>query len=103
MFAMTTKVNAKPAKCVIEKGDDVVFSGGCEFEMSDNNGSFFLRQLNEDIIPSITSISVYITDPGIAYVSGLTVNGNNSRWGTAKRSIKDSACWVGSDFTICAY
>jgi hypothetical protein len=33
----------------------------------------------------------------------LTDEGINSRWGRAIRSRRDRACWVGEDFTICAY
>lgn len=27
----------------------------------------------------------------------------NSRWGEAKRSSQDKACWVGGDFKVCAW
>jgi hypothetical protein len=57
----------------------------------------------KNILPNITDISVYIVSPGIAEVRGLTIYGNNSRWGPAIRSKKDLACWTGSDFEVCAY
>ncbi|MFM7652762.1 MAG: hypothetical protein ACKO5M_07590, partial [Vulcanococcus sp.] len=55
------------------------------------------------ILPNITNISVSIVSPGVAEVRGLTTDGINSRWGSAVRNKKDSACWTGSDFEICAY
>ncbi|WP_017295364.1 hypothetical protein [Geminocystis herdmanii] len=44
-----------------------------------------------------------IIKSGVAEVRGLTTAGINSRWGEARRSKSDKACWVGDDFTICAY
>ena len=41
--------------------------------------------------------------PGVAEVYGITTSGINSRWGPARRSSKDKACWVGTDFSICVY
>ena len=50
----------------------------------------------------ILDVSVFIVAPGEAEVRGLTVHGINSRWGPAKRSTQDAACWMGADFRICA-
>ena len=50
----------------------------------------------------ILDVSVLIMAPGEAEVRGLTAHGINSRWGPAKRSAQDAACWVGADFRICA-
>jgi hypothetical protein len=47
-------------------------------------------------------ISVSVVRPGVAEVRGLTKRGINSRWGEARRSKSNRACWVGEDFKICA-
>jgi hypothetical protein len=39
---------------------------------------------------------------GMAEVRGLTVDGINSRWGSARRNVNNPACWDGADFQICA-
>jgi len=93
----------KDARCVVKQNGDIAYSGSCEF-IPDSGGSFGIRRKgNARILPNITDISVYIVSPGVAEVRGLTTSGINSRWGTAVRSKKDTACWTGSDFEICAY
>ena len=48
-------------------------------------------------------VSVDIIEKGVAEVRGLTKDGINSRWGSAKRDLKDKACWKGDDFKVCAW
>ena len=76
------------------------------------DGSFSVtRVMNKDgittILPNITTISVTLIAPGLAEVNGLTTTGINSRWGRARRSQEEPACWVSvadeSDFKICAW
>ena len=50
--------------------------------------------------PSATSASR--SSPGVAEVRG-DPGRINSRWGEARRSRRDRACWVGEDFSICVY
>ncbi|MEB3210763.1 MAG: hypothetical protein VKL39_05390 [Leptolyngbyaceae bacterium] len=91
------------ARCVIKGGsDEIRFDGECLFGQFGGNGSFFI-EAPSGLIDGYMSISVAIIEPGIAEVRGLTTDGINSRWGEAQRSRSDAACWVGSDFTICAY
>ena len=92
---------AKPAHCVVESGPGYV--GPCTFSPFGGNGSFSLSRPQQPILPNISTISVTITRPGEAEVRGLTTWGINSRWGSASRSRADAACWVGTDFRICAY
>ena len=97
--------NEKNTECIIRGGPDlsiVKYSGTCLFS-KDKKGSFRIRKSEGEIIPSITQVSVYVLSPGVAEVRGLTSHGNNSRWGPAKRSQQDPACWTGSDFEVCAY
>ena len=93
---------SKFANCDIHTAGKVAFSGKCLF-IPDADGSFSLSDFNEKpLLEGILVVSVTVTGKGAAEVSALTVNGNNSKWGAAKRSTKDKACWLGSDFKICA-
>jgi len=90
----------KMARCVIKPDR---YDGECVFRPQ-ANGSFSISRRDESSFDGgVTMVTVWVTVPGEAEVSGLTVSGNNSRWGTATRSTDDPACWVGADFEICAY
>jgi hypothetical protein len=82
---------------------EVHFDGPCRF-LGEKGGSFSLSALDGDsaLYEGILDVSVTIVAPGKAEVRGLTELGINSRWGEARRSKKDPACWVGSGFEICA-
>ena len=90
----------KMARCVIKPDR---YDGECVF-LAQANGSFSISRRDESSFDGgVTMVTVWVTAPGEADVSGLTVSGNNSRWGAATRSTDDPACWVGSDFEVCAY
>lgn len=96
---------ARDARCRIEENRRVVFEGICDFTPDGREGSFGLSPRGGSQRPlygSILSVSVWVMEPGVADVRGLTRDGINSRWGTARRSTSDPACWDGSDFRICA-
>ena len=90
-------------KCAVESEGQSTFRGKCVF-FRENGGSFTLRSANPSrtLLEGITDVSVYIVGKDMADVRGLTTDGINSRWGEAKRSKTDKACWVGSDFKVCA-
>jgi hypothetical protein len=90
-------------QCHVEGSGKVEMSGTCRFT-SEKDGSFALENVDRDkpLFGEISIVSVSIVSPGVAEVRGLTVRGNNSRWGEARRSPGDRACWQGSDFRICA-
>jgi hypothetical protein len=94
---------AKSAMCTIESNGVVEFEGYCEFE-SERGGSFSIADYdpNKPLFGTIMSVSLYVVEKGIGEVRGLTRDGINSRWGEAQRSRHDPACWIGSDFKICA-
>jgi len=89
-------------------GNDVQFKGKCSF-LPEAGGSFTLMDAKgkDMFYGSIGMVSVTLTGKDTAEVSGLVLDegggGHNSRWGEAKRSKTDGACWDGSDFRICAW
>jgi len=89
--------------CRVESEGKVVVSGKCRF-VPEAGGSFTLenRDAKRPLYGEILMVTVSIVSPGNAEVRGLTRQGINSRWGEARRSNQDRACWEGSDFKICA-
>jgi hypothetical protein len=87
----------------VETAGKVEMSGACRFTR-EKGSSFALASANRDkpLFGEILMVSVSIVSPDVAEVRGLTMRGNNSRWGAARRSPRDRACWEGSDFRICA-
>lgn len=100
MIGASGSALARPARCVIS--GSVHYKGKCDFMRA--GASFSLAPIGRASFPGgITPVSVAIVSPGVAEVRGLTRDGVNSRWGEARRSKRDPACWEGSDFRICAY
>jgi len=108
-FALAPALAASPppeprvARCVVKSRASFEYRAPCRFT-PEGKGSFTLSPLNRRFMQEeVSAISVWIVGPGRAEVRGLTSEGINSRWGEARRSRRDPACWIGSDFTICAY
>ena len=104
MFALPAAAHARPrlARCVIAT-EEAPYSGPCRF-IPEAGGSFGLEPVRGRLFfGEIASISVAVTKAGEAEVRGLTRAGINSRWGSARRSRRDPACWEGQDFSICVY
>lgn len=98
------QAKAKPAVCQIDGGGQTRYKGKCLFT-PEQGGSFTLQhpQKNKALMNGISMVSVSIIEKDFAEVRGLTKEGINSRWGEAHRSQQQKACWVGSDFKICAW
>lgn len=94
--------DAKPAKCVVIGNGMTPYNGMCKFT-PDNGGSFAIEPTGKPAFGGATVINVSVISPGVAEVRGLTRDGISSRWGEAKRSKADPACWLGGDFKICVY
>ncbi len=94
----------RTVSCRIESAGTPVYSGKCRYTAA-GGGSFHLDNPAEGrpLTGPIVSVSVTIGAPGVAEIRGLTQAGINSRWGEAKRSAGDRACWVGSNFRVCAW
>ncbi len=91
---------ARPVRCMLT--GSVHYAGKCDF--TNAGASFSLAPIGRASFPGgVNPVSVAIVAPGVAEVRGLTREGINSRWGEARRSKRDPACWEGSDFRICAY
>lgn len=101
LFAATA-AEARPARCVIASAGSATWRGPCDF-VAERGGSFGVRPYRGSFGDGIGVISVSLISPGVAEVRGLTRDGINSRWGTARRSSRDRACWIGEDFSVCVY
>ncbi len=103
-IAVMAQGKSRLVDCRVESEGKVQVSGKCRFT-PDEGGSFTLEHSDPKrtiFFGEIMSITVSIVSPGVAEVRGLTRQGVNSRWGEARRSASDRACWQGSDFKICA-
>lgn len=91
----------RTARCLVASAGNPTWEGPCRFD-AERGGSFTISA-PERFGADIEQISVTITSPGVAEVRGLTADGIISRWGTARRSRRDRACWTGEDFNVCIY
>ncbi|MDP8912347.1 MAG: hypothetical protein M3N39_02075 [Pseudomonadota bacterium] len=93
----------REARCLVKAAGAPDYRGPCRFS-PEKRGSFTIVPGGRRAFGNgITSISAWMVSPGVAEVRGLTREGVNSRWGEARRSRRDRACWLGSDFSICVY
>lgn len=111
LLAISSHAMAKDriVKCQIDSNGEsgkieTIYKGSCLF-IPDTKGSFGLANPVKDkpLTDTINMISVMMIEKGVAEVRGLTMDGINSRWGEAKRSTTDKACWEGVDFKVCAW
>ena len=92
-------------KCQVDSSDGAAsYKGMCVFS-PDTNGSFSLSNpvAGKPLLDGLSVVTVTLVSKGLAEVFGLTREGINSRWGEAKRSQTDKACWEGEDFKVCAW
>ncbi|HEX4738988.1 MAG TPA: hypothetical protein VH331_15660 [Allosphingosinicella sp.] len=102
-FPFAAHAKPAPARCLVASAGEKSYSGPCRF-LPEAKGSFSIAPVGRRVFSGeVTDISVSLTGPGAAEVSGLTTSGVNSRWGSARRSRRDPACWEGSDFRVCVY
>lgn len=104
LTAQTVLAANRVVICTIATNNQIAYKGPCLF-MPEAGGSFSLSNTNRQgpLFGDIGVLSIYIVSKGTAEVRGLTSSGINSRWGEARRSTKDRACWEGADFKICAH
>jgi len=103
LVAAAAPALARDAGCRIEQAGRVVLDRTCDFQAEGRDGSFSLSARDGgSLFPGMSVVTLSVIEPGLAEVRGLTRDGINSRWGTARRSARDGACWQGDDFRICA-
>lgn len=104
LLALVTAADARDAGCRIEQAGQVVLDRTCDFQPDGRDGSFTLSSRDGlgALFGRVSMVSVSMIEPGLAEVRGLTRDGLGSRWGMARRSQRDGACWQGDDFRICA-
>ncbi len=103
LLLLAPPAQARTIRCSVSQARQILYAGRCDFQPSDPDGSFSLVPLDRPSISGANPISVTLMAPGLADVRGLSADGINSRWGTARRSRQEPACWQGTDFRICAY
>lgn len=101
-LALAAPAQAKTARCVI-KSQGGEYRGPCSYS-AQRGGTFTVKPIGRrTILPGVMMVTVFVDRDGSASVSGLTGAGVDSRWGESTRSRRDSACWVGDGFRVCAY
>ena len=100
---------ARGAQCRIFGSGDTISDDywPCVFlPENDGKGSFSLASADgpdTEVARGAVVVNVTIIAKGVADVQGLTRDGINSRWGTAKRAPESGdGCWDGADFEVCA-
>ncbi|MFL6845059.1 MAG: hypothetical protein ACJ8ER_09290 [Allosphingosinicella sp.] len=102
-LAATAEARPRTARCVLTAPQTTPYRGPCKF-LAEAGGSFSISPVGRRfLVDGVDLVSVTIVRPGVAEVRGLTSDGINSRWGEARRSRRDRACWDGGDFRICVY
>lgn len=103
LWASPAAAKPKLARCALSSNGEKSYRGPCRF-LPEWGGSFSVEPVGQRAFFSgISNVSVWIDKSGVAEVSGLTASGVNSRWGEARRSRRDRACWEGQDFRVCVY
>jgi len=101
-LTLAAPAHAKTARCVIES-EGSNYAGPCQYTVAKGGTFTVTAPHGRGFGGGTLSITVYVTAPGVTEVRGLTEEGINSRWGIARRSRGDSACWKGEDFSVCVY
>lgn len=88
--------------CRVVQDAKLVYEGPCDIAPDPPTGSFSLTPKAAKDLGGANPLTVSPLSDGTAEVRGLTADGINARWGAARRSTTNAACWVGDDFEICA-
>lgn len=100
-LAVAAPARAKVARCDIN-AEVTSYQGPCQYNVA-RGGTFTLTPARGGAFGEIKAITVYVKRAGVAEVRGLTVDGESLPWGRAVRSTRNRACWVGQNFSVCAY
>ena len=101
--ASAADAQGRAARCVVTLQGSPTYRGPCRF-LPEGRGDFVITPPRSRLFPNdATGIGVYLIRPGLADVAMLTPTGPSTLWGRATRSRRDRACWVGANFSVCAY
>ncbi len=91
----------KTAECILWPGG---YRGPCIFEPL-GRGSFSVRREAEDeaFFEDVHELKVMVYAAGKADVRSFDQTGESILWGEAERSEGYPACWIGNEFSVCAY
>ena len=101
-LTLAAPAHAKDARCTIES-EGSNYTGPCQYTVAKGGTFTITAPHGRGFGGGTLSLTVYVTRPGFAEVRGLTQAGINSRWGSARRSRRDGACWDGDGFSVCVY
>lgn len=79
------------------------YRGPCMFEPRGKGSFSVTREDGSAFYDDVAEIIVFVFDEGLADVRAKHLSGDNDRWGEAKRSETYPACWIGDEFSVCAY
>ena len=92
----------KAAVCQIEEGGRQLYKGKCQFE-AQGGGSVYISHPSFVRSVGVEGLMVVVERKNQAVVQATRIGGGGSMWGEATRSQAQKACWLGSDFKICAW
>ena len=92
----------KTAICQIDEGGRQLYKGKCQFE-AQGGGSFYISHPSFVQKVGVEGLMVLVERKNQAVVQATRIGGGGSVWGEATRSQSQKACWIGSDFKICAW
>lgn len=106
-FLSVSQISAAADKivtCQVDESGKTLYKGKCTFTPQ-GNGSFYLSGKSLSNVLGGPGLMVWIERPNVAVVQSTKSMGGASTWGTAVRSSKQKACWVGEDnsFKVCAW
>ena len=98
---------ANIVRCQVRLGESD-YAGPCAFTR-DRGGSFSVAPVERVVFfshskraPDVKAVAVLVKGSS-AEVRGIATDDSETRWGEARRSHKDHACWIGDHFAICVY
>ena len=97
---------AASATCILRetKSNKILFHDDCDFEQFGGNGSFqvtLVENWEEATIP--LGFTINITGNGVGNLQQMRYDHEPFNLGRVTRSAADKACWISSEYTICAY
>ncbi len=90
----------KTAQCVLWPGE---YRGDCVFEPRGKGSFSVTREDGKPFYDDVMEVVVMVYAKGSANVRSRLEGDTFADWGDAMRSESYPACWIGTDFSVCAY